>query len=171
MITYYFTKPLQGSIFRKLRDMIMGNTDIALSTEQVSVSINQSKGITAVRTQQESRSVLGKEVEINSSPPPNKILHNGEPQADGPTCEPVCAGAHTYTPICASASARDPGMYEPYISPYDKGKHTEKATPAPSWDDVARRGQTSDIKGISDPHSFYKIQSRQVFIRNLYEYS
>jgi hypothetical protein len=59
--------------------MIMGNTDIALSTEQASVTINQSKGIPAVPTQQEPRSVFGKEVEINSSPPPNKILHNGEP--------------------------------------------------------------------------------------------
>ena len=30
MIADYFTKPLQGVIFRELRDMIMGNTDIAL---------------------------------------------------------------------------------------------------------------------------------------------
>jgi hypothetical protein len=48
--------------------MIMGNTDIALPTEQDSVTIIKSKGIPAVPTQQESRSVLGKEVEINSSP-------------------------------------------------------------------------------------------------------
>jgi hypothetical protein len=135
----------------------MGNTDIALPTEQASVTINQSKGIPAVPTQQESRSVLGKEVEINSSPPPNKILHNGGPQANGPACEPVCAGAHTCKPMCASASVRDPRMYEPYVSPNDKGKRTAKATPAPSWADVARRGKTSDRKGISDPHSFYEI--------------
>jgi hypothetical protein len=98
----------------------MGNTDIALSAEQASVTIDQSKGIPAVLTQQESRSVLEKKVEINSSPPPNKILPNGEPHANGPACEPVCAGVHTCKPIGASASARDPGMYEPYVSPDDK---------------------------------------------------
>jgi hypothetical protein len=157
MIANYFTKPLQGLIFRKLRDMIMGNTDIALPTEKVSVTMNQSKAIPAVLPQQESRSVLGKEVEINSSPPLNKMLHTGDPQADGPACEPVCAGAHTCTPICASASSRDPGMYEPYVSPDDKGKHNAKATPVPSWAGVYRRGHTSDIKRISDPHSFYEI--------------
>jgi hypothetical protein len=137
--------------------MIMANTSIAQPIEQASVTINQSKGIPAFTTQQESRSVLGKEMEINSSPPPNKILHNGDQQADGPPCEPVCAGTHTCTLICMSASARDPGMYELYVSPDDKGKRTAKATPEPIWDDVAIRGQTSDRKGISDPHSFYEI--------------
>jgi hypothetical protein len=129
--------------------MIMVNIDIALPTDQGSVTMNQSNGIPAVSTQQESRSVLGTEVEINSSPPLYKILHNGDPQADGPVCKPVCAGAYTNKPICASASVRDTGMYEPYISPDDKGKHTTKATPASSWADVARKGQTSDRKGIS----------------------
>jgi hypothetical protein len=38
MIADYFTKPLQGMIFRQLRDMIMGNTDIALPTEQARVT-------------------------------------------------------------------------------------------------------------------------------------
>jgi hypothetical protein len=101
--------------------------------------------------------VLGKEVEINSSPPPNKILPNGDPQANGPACESVCAGVHTCKPICVSASARDPRMYELYVSPDDKGKRTAKATSAPSWADVARRGHTSNIKGINDAHSFYEI--------------
>jgi hypothetical protein len=137
--------------------MIMGNTDIVLPTEQASVTINQSTGIPAVTTQQEFRSVLGKEVEINSSPPPNKILPNGDLQANGMACEPVCAGVHTCKSICVSASARDPRMYKPYVSANDKGKHTAKATPAPSWADVARRGKTSDRKGISDPNSFYEI--------------
>jgi hypothetical protein len=39
-------------------------------------------------------------------------------------------------------------MYEPYISPGDKGKHMAKATPEPSWDNVSRRGQTRDRKGV-----------------------
>jgi hypothetical protein len=123
MIADYFTKPLQGLIFRKLREMIMGNTDIALPTEQASVTIYQSKGIPAVPTQQESRSVLVMEVEFNPSPPPSKILPNGDPQGNGPACEPICYGAHTCTPICASASVREPRMYEPYISPDNKGNH------------------------------------------------
>jgi hypothetical protein len=135
----------------------MGNTDKVLPTDQASATMNQSKGIPALPTQQKSRNVLGKEVDINSSPPPNKILHNGDPQADGPACEPVCAGAHTCKPICASASARDPRMYEPYVSPDNKRKRTAKATPAPSWADAAKLGQTKDRKGISDPHSFYDI--------------
>jgi hypothetical protein len=101
--------------------------------------------------------VLGKEVEINSSTPPYRILHNGDPQADGPACEPVCAGAHACKPICASASALDPGVYELCISLDEKGKHTARATPALSWGDVSIRGQTSDRKGISDSHSFYEI--------------
>jgi hypothetical protein len=64
----------------------MRNTDISLPTEQASVTIDQTNGIPAVSTQQESRSVLGKEVEIKPSPPPIKILSNGGPQANGPTC-------------------------------------------------------------------------------------
>jgi hypothetical protein len=43
------------------------------------------------------------------------------------------------------------------VPPDDKGKHTAKATPAPSWADVVRRGQMRDIKGISYPNSFYEI--------------
>jgi hypothetical protein len=58
VIADFFTKPLQGLIFRQLQDMIMGYTDIALPTEQASFTVNQSKGIPTVPTQQESRSVL-----------------------------------------------------------------------------------------------------------------
>jgi hypothetical protein len=57
----------------------MGNIKIALSAGGSSVTINQKKGIPVMPTQQESRSVLGKEMEINPYPPPNKILSNGEP--------------------------------------------------------------------------------------------
>ncbi len=35
MVADYFTKALQGMIFRKLRDMIMGNKTIALPTDPV----------------------------------------------------------------------------------------------------------------------------------------
>jgi hypothetical protein len=158
MIADYFTKPLQGLIFRQLWYMIMGNTDISLPTDQASITTDQTSVILAVSTQQESMSVLGKEVEIKPSPPPLNILSGGGPPASGPTCTNVCAGAHTCTPACASASARNPGMYEPYISPYhEKGKPTAKATPALSWADVARKGQTRYRKEMGSPHSFYKI--------------
>jgi hypothetical protein len=108
-------------------------------------------------TQQESRSVLGKEVEINPYPPPNKSLPNGEPQANRPACEPVCTESHTCGPIYESACTRGPGTDGQYVPPDDKGKRMTKATPAHSWADVARRGQTSDRKGISNPHSVYEI--------------
>jgi hypothetical protein len=85
--------------------------------------------------------VLGQEVEINPYPPPLKILSVGDPSPIGTACKHVCPGAHTCTPVFASESARNPGMYEPHISPHrDKGKHTAKATPALIWDDVARKG-------------------------------
>jgi hypothetical protein len=91
--------------------------------------------------------LLGKEVEINPSPSPLNILSVGDPPPSGPTCKHVCAGAYTCTPVCASASARNPGMYEPYISPHrDKGKCTAKATPALRWADVSRKGQNERHK-------------------------
>jgi hypothetical protein len=58
MIVDYFTKPLQGLLFRQLRDMIMGNTDIALPTDTVSRTADQTSGIPVVSTEQESRSVF-----------------------------------------------------------------------------------------------------------------
>jgi hypothetical protein len=108
-------------------------------------------------TQQESSSALGKEVEINPSPHPNKILPNGEPQENRHVCIHVRTDSNKCGPICESACTRESGMDGPYVFPDGKGKHTEKATPEPSWADVARRGHTSDIKGISNPQSFYKI--------------
>jgi hypothetical protein len=68
MIEDYVTKPLQGLIFRQLQDTKMGNTDIDLPTEKASATTDQTSGIPAVSTQQESRRVLGKEVEINPTP-------------------------------------------------------------------------------------------------------
>jgi hypothetical protein len=141
MIADYFTKPLQGLIFWQLWDMIMGNTDIALPTEQASVTIDQTNGIPAVLTQQEYRSMLGKEVEINPSPPPIKILSNGGPQANGSTCDMRA------TPGCMSCTF-------PLIT--TRGTYVE-GTPALSWADVARKGQTRDRKGMGNPHSFYEI--------------
>jgi hypothetical protein len=44
--------------------MIMENVEIALPAGESSVTINQKKGIPVMPTQQESRSVLGKEVDI-----------------------------------------------------------------------------------------------------------
>ena len=57
MIADYFTKPLQGQLFRQLRDMIMGNTEMALPTDTIE-STSVENGIPAELTPQESRSVL-----------------------------------------------------------------------------------------------------------------
>jgi hypothetical protein len=61
MLADYFTKPQQGLLFRTMRDMIMGNTDIALPTDKTI-------GIPVVSTTLESRSVLGNESENDRSP-------------------------------------------------------------------------------------------------------
>jgi hypothetical protein len=61
MLADYFTEAQQGMLFRQMRDMIMGNTDIALPTDKT-------VGIPAVSTTLESRSVLGNESEIDRSP-------------------------------------------------------------------------------------------------------
>jgi hypothetical protein len=58
MIADYFTKPLQGALFCKLRDMIMGNTDIPLPTDEIKTVSDPSNGIPAGPNQPESRSVL-----------------------------------------------------------------------------------------------------------------
>ena len=58
MLADYFTKPLQGVLFRQLRDMIMGNTHVAIPSVR----------IPPAPTQQESRSVL--EIENETVKPP-----------------------------------------------------------------------------------------------------
>jgi hypothetical protein len=60
MIADYFTKPLQGVLFRQLRDMIMGNVDIALPPMETVENADSTDGIPVLSTIKESRSVLGK---------------------------------------------------------------------------------------------------------------
>ena len=57
MVADYFTKPLQGALFRTLRDMIMGNSDIPLPSETDSTTVKEN-GILTTPSEQESRSVL-----------------------------------------------------------------------------------------------------------------
>ena len=66
MIAAYFTKPLQGVLFRQLRDMIMGNVDIALPTDTADVTADSTEGIPIVYTPKGSRSVLGQESETSN---------------------------------------------------------------------------------------------------------
>ena len=68
MIADYFTKPVQGALFWKLRDMIMGNTDIVLPNDQSKNAAVPSIGIPDGLIQQESRSVLKDEIEKDRSP-------------------------------------------------------------------------------------------------------
>jgi hypothetical protein len=68
MIADYFTKALQGETFSKLRNMIMGNTDIALPTDDSRSKPDPSIGIPTESTHPESRSVLKDEIANGSSP-------------------------------------------------------------------------------------------------------
>jgi hypothetical protein len=68
MIADYFTKALQGATFWKLRDMIMGNTDIALPTDALEISSDPSVGILAGATPVESRSVLKENIRTTVRP-------------------------------------------------------------------------------------------------------
>jgi hypothetical protein len=63
MIADYFTKPLQGVLFKQLRDMIMGNIDISLPPDEASQEVPTvaPSGIPPARPRLESRSVLGNE--------------------------------------------------------------------------------------------------------------
>jgi hypothetical protein len=65
MIADYFTKPLQGLLFRQLRDMIMGNTDIAIPTDTLGNIVDSSFVIPDVTKQQEPRSVLDGGIDIS----------------------------------------------------------------------------------------------------------
>jgi hypothetical protein len=62
MIADYFTKALQGALFWKLRDMIMGNTLIALPSDASKTVDDPSIGIPNGLTTSESRSVLKDEI-------------------------------------------------------------------------------------------------------------
>jgi hypothetical protein len=85
MIADYFTRPLQGMIFRKLWDMIMGNIDIALPTDKLD---NEPNGIPTVATPRESRSVLESDI-ANDRPPRSLTVVRA---CDTPTGQPVqCA--------------------------------------------------------------------------------
>jgi hypothetical protein len=64
MLADYFTKPLQGALFRKFRDMIMGNTPIELPNN-LSEDTRLRDGIPDLPPVQESRSVL--DVDIQQS--------------------------------------------------------------------------------------------------------
>ena len=64
MIADYFTKPLQGVLFHKLRPMIMGHVNIALPSDQPTV---QPDGIPPIVKCEESRSVLEEEKVAGSS--------------------------------------------------------------------------------------------------------
>jgi hypothetical protein len=83
MIADYFTKPLQGMIvFRKLRDMIMGNKDIVLPTDKLD---NEPNGIPTVARPRESRSVLESDI-VNDRPPRSLTVLRA---CDTPTGTPI----------------------------------------------------------------------------------
>ena len=77
MVADYFTKPLQGLIFRQLRAMIMGNVDIVLPTNTVLNNniTDPMHGIPDVSTKQEFRSVLNSEMQTAKTPCSLSVLH------------------------------------------------------------------------------------------------
>jgi hypothetical protein len=85
MIADYFTKPLQGVIFRKLREMIMGYTIIALPTDIVVEPVDKTVPIPAVVSPSESRSVLSRGDAIDSSPRSLTVLPKQNKTARVPT--------------------------------------------------------------------------------------
>ena len=68
MIADYFTKALQGLLFRQLRAMIMGNVDIPLPTDGMSSGTVKTDVIPDIVKTQESRSVLEKKIEARMPP-------------------------------------------------------------------------------------------------------
>jgi hypothetical protein len=68
MIADFFTKALQGALFWKLCDMMMGNTNIPLPSEMNMNTPDPSTGIHDGTTLKESRSVLKDEIAVRSSP-------------------------------------------------------------------------------------------------------
>jgi hypothetical protein len=79
MLADYFTKPQQGLLFRQMRDMIMGNTDIALPSDKKTSTTDQPNGIPAVLTPLESRSVLNnKDVTVVLTDRPTSTTDNDE---------------------------------------------------------------------------------------------
>jgi hypothetical protein len=68
MIADYFTKALQGALFWKLRDVIMGDTNIPLPLEMNMNTPDPSTGIPDGTTLKESRSVLKDKIAVSGSP-------------------------------------------------------------------------------------------------------
>jgi hypothetical protein len=68
MLADYFTKPLQGLLFRQLRDMIMGNVPIALPSDSTGNVSDPPMRIPVNKTLTESRSVLEVKNAIVRSP-------------------------------------------------------------------------------------------------------
>jgi hypothetical protein len=95
MVADYFTKPLQGTIFRELRDMIMGNTIIALPTDTVAKSIDMTGRIPTVLPPSESRSVLSRDDAIDSLPCSLTVLPIRNKPARVPTSNDVPIGTST----------------------------------------------------------------------------
>jgi hypothetical protein len=93
IIADYFTKPLQGMIFRKLQDMIMGTTDIVLPTDELD---NEPNGIPTVATPRESRSVLGSDIGNDRPPRSLRVLRARDTPTDTPT-DPT--GTQTGKPV------------------------------------------------------------------------
>ena len=78
MVADYFTKPLQGILFRQLRDMIMGSAPIPLPSNTIDIDRDLTSRIPAALTQPESRSVLVGEGKTGRPPRSQLVSFNHE---------------------------------------------------------------------------------------------
>jgi hypothetical protein len=88
MIADHFTKALQGALFHKLRDMIMGNTDVPSPSDMIRDIPDPSVGIPDGPTLPESRSVLKDETAVGASPCSLTVL----PAFGSQVCQSVPTG-------------------------------------------------------------------------------
>ena len=58
MVADYFTKPLQGVLFRTMRDMIMGKSEIPLPSDKTDSNTVKTNSVPVTPPKQEPRSVL-----------------------------------------------------------------------------------------------------------------
>ena len=138
----YFTELLQGMLFRQLRNMIMGNTDIPLPSDAILPSAVIPERIPEVMALPESRSVLKiLKVRTNDSNLYPRLAENSLRTQRIKTC-PVG------TPTCPLPGRRAHEV-NVAITPAHSDKNNERGRHAilplanrhsVSWSDIAKRG-------------------------------
>jgi hypothetical protein len=142
MVADYFTKPLQGLLFRQLRNMIMGITEIALPTDTSPPATCKVDGIPMADIPLESRSVL--EDESGGSPSMDRDSPVGEKSSTVLTMLPGYRG--TKKPDQPGLLATVTAVGGKVSPAYDSARTESTRRPSQriSWADIAN-GQRADI--------------------------